>query len=63
MDRSLLLQWLNMPPGPWPPEPYTLLGLSEGAADARQAEARTLTLMNQLRSHQLASIPNWLPRG
>lgn len=53
MDRSLLLQWLELPPGTWPPEPYTLLGLSETSTDARQAEARTLSLMNKLRSHQL----------
>ena len=53
MDRSLLLQWLDLPAGAWPPDPYTLLGLDESTADARQAEARTLTLMGKLRSHQL----------
>lgn len=53
MDRSLLLQWLELPGGTWPPDPYTLLGLSEVNVDARQAEARTLVLMNRLRSHQL----------
>ncbi len=52
MDTTLLRTWLGLPPGSWPPDDATLLGLSPGS-DAALAERRALLLMGRLRSHQL----------
>ena len=53
MNTALLLQWLNLPPGPWPPDERVLLGLAAGPVDAARAEANALARMEQLRPHQL----------
>jgi hypothetical protein len=53
MNTALLLQWLNLPPGPWPPDDRALLGLAAGPIDAAQAESNALARMEQLRPHQL----------
>ena len=53
MNTALLLQWLNLPPGPWPPDGRALLGLSAGPIDPAQAESNALARMEQLRPHQL----------
>ncbi len=53
MDTNLLRSWLGLPPGPWPPDDRTLLGLSGNPPDAAEAERRALTLMGRLRPHQL----------
>jgi len=53
MNTALLLQWLNLPPGPWPPDDRALLGLGGGAIDATQAESSALARMELLRPHQL----------
>jgi hypothetical protein len=53
MDTNLLCSWLGLPPGPWPPDDRTLLGLPAGPVDAAEAERRALTQMGRLRPHQL----------
>ena len=45
--------WLGLPPGPWPPDHYALLGLALGAGDFADIEARVLDRMELLRPHQL----------
>jgi hypothetical protein len=52
MDGNLLRNWLGLPPGPWPPDDRTLLGLPEHA-DPAEVERRALLLMGRLRPHQL----------
>lgn len=55
MDTALLLQWLGLPPGPWPPEDRALLGLPPAPASvsATDAEQQALARMEKLRPHQL----------
>jgi hypothetical protein len=53
MDTNLLRSWLDLPPGPWPPDDRALLGLPAGPVDAADAERRALALMGRLRPHQL----------
>ena len=55
MDTAPLLQWLGLPPGSWPPEDRTLLGLPPAPAvvSAAEAEQQALARMETLRPHQL----------
>ncbi len=53
MNTALLLPWLKLPPGPWPPEERALLGLPAGPIDSAQAEMNALARMEMLRPHQL----------
>ncbi len=53
MNTALLLPWLKLPPGPWPPEERVLLGLPAGPIDSAQAEMNALARMEMLRPHQL----------
>ena len=53
MNTALILPWLNLPPGPWPPEDRALLGLPAGPVDAIRAETNALARMELLRPHQL----------
>jgi hypothetical protein len=53
MDHDLLRSWLALPPGPWPPDHYALLGLDRGEGDPAAVEARVLERMDKLRRHQL----------
>src|SRR6476620_8927364 len=53
VEHSLLQSWLSLPPGPWPPDHYTLLGLPPGSCDPILVEHRVLERMAQLRPHQL----------
>ncbi|MFO0851192.1 MAG: hypothetical protein U0871_21940 [Gemmataceae bacterium] len=53
MDTNLLRSWLSLPPGPWPPGDFTLLGLPRGPVDPADAERRALERMGRLRPHQL----------
>jgi len=55
MDTNQLRSWLGLPPGPWPPDDRTLLGLPAGPVDAADAERRALALMGRLRPHQLVN--------
>lgn len=62
MNTALLLQWLDLPPGPWPPDDRTLLGLPPGKIDPAAAELRALALMEKLRPHQLVN-PDLVTEG
>lgn len=54
MDTTPLLKWLGLPPGPWPPDDRTLLGLpTVGTVDEATAEQNALARMELLRPHQL----------
>lgn len=54
MDTTLLLTWLGLPPGAWPPDDRTLLGLPPGGGvDVAAAEQNALERMEWLRPHQL----------
>src|SRR5207248_9650398 len=53
VDHSLLRSWLGLPPGPWPPDHYALLGLAPGPCDAAAVERLVLARMARLRPHQL----------
>jgi hypothetical protein len=53
VDYSLLQSWLALPPGPWPPDHYTLLGIGFGQNDPGAIERMVLDRMARLRSHQL----------
>ncbi len=53
MSADQLRQWLALPPGPWPPDHYTLLGLPPGGGTADEIEARVLARMARLRERQL----------
>ncbi len=49
----MLRNWLGLPPGPWPLDHYTLLGLPAGSGDPREIEPLVLARMERLRQHQL----------
>ena len=55
MDTALLLNWLGLPPGPWPPEDRALLSLPAAptVVSAVDAEQQALARMEKLRPHQL----------
>jgi hypothetical protein len=54
MDTTLLLTWLGLPPGVWPPDDRALLGLPPGGGvDVAEAEQNALERMEWLRPHQL----------
>lgn len=54
MNFALLREWLNLPPGPWPPADRDLLGVpQDGAIDATLVELNALKRMDVLRPHQL----------
>jgi hypothetical protein len=53
VDHNLVRSWLGLPPGPWPPDHYTILGLPTGQADPAAVEPVVLDRMDRLRRHQL----------
>jgi hypothetical protein len=53
VNFDLIRSWLGLPPGPWPPDHYTLLGFPPGHSDAAAFEPRVLQQMERLRKHQL----------
>lgn len=53
VDHQLLQSWLELPPGAWPPDHYTLLGLPPGPCDPTAVEGLVLARMDRLRGHQL----------
>jgi hypothetical protein len=54
MNYALLREWLNLPPGPWPPADRDLLGISnDDVIDAAKVELNALQRMDVLRPHQL----------
>src|SRR4051794_41288939 len=54
MSVELICSVLGLPPGRWPPDHYTLLGLEPGSADVAQVEGHVLDRMERLRRYQLA---------
>jgi hypothetical protein len=53
MSHEQVCSWLGLPPGSWPPDHYTLLGLERGEADLARIEQRIHERLVQLRSRQL----------
>src|SRR6266852_5821286 len=53
MDRELIRSWLQLPPGDWPPDHYTLLGLRPGPVEVARVEQQVHERMQQLRCYQL----------
>lgn len=54
MNTELLNGWLQLPPGPWPPDDRALLRLPPGPVPpAADVELRALEQMERLRPHQL----------
>lgn len=53
VDHNLARSWLGLPPGPWPPDHYALLGLPRGQSDPAAVEPLVLDRMDRLRRHQL----------
>lgn len=53
MDHEPIRNWLQLPPGNWPPDHYTLLGLRPGEADAALIEQQVHERMQRVRSYQL----------
>ncbi|HEY8504987.1 MAG TPA: hypothetical protein VIL46_10420, partial [Gemmataceae bacterium] len=53
MKLDLLRDWLKLPPGPWPPDHFTLLGLPRGGGDIDQVEQSALERMELLRRYQI----------
>jgi hypothetical protein len=54
MKTELLREWLNLPPGPWPPGDRELLGFADGeAVESNLVEIRALERMELLRPRQL----------
>jgi len=53
MDRELIQSWLQLPPGNWPPDHYTLLGVAPGEGDVARIEQQVYERMQRVRSYQL----------
>ena len=53
MSHELISVWLQLPPGNWPPDHYTLLGLNPGETDLTLVEQRVHERMQMLRCYQL----------
>jgi hypothetical protein len=63
MNFALLREWLNLPPGPWPPGDRELLGLpAAGPIDATTVELKALERMDELRPRQLVQ-PDLVTEG
>lgn len=52
MDTAPLFTWLGLPPGPWPPDPHTLLAVPR-SADAATLTAAAQARIDALRPYQL----------
>lgn len=53
MRWELLHEWLRLPPGTWPPNHYTLLGLDTSETSLEQIESHAMERMERLRRYQL----------
>jgi hypothetical protein len=53
MDAELIRNWLRLPPGDWPPDHYTLLGLQAGETDTPRIEQQVYERMELARRYQL----------
>lgn len=54
MNSELLRKWLGISPESWPPDHYTLLGLSRGETDPVRIERQVQDRMAALRCYQLS---------
>ena len=54
MSVEKLRAWLQLPSGPWPPDHYSLIGLSPGEGTPADIESRVLDRLERLRRYQLA---------
>jgi len=54
MSHDLICSWLSLPPGSWPPDHYTLLGLRVGETDSERIERHVQLRMEKVRVYQLA---------
>lgn len=54
MSHDLICSWLSLPPGSWPPDHYTLLGLRAGEPDPERIERHVQLRMEKVRVYQLA---------
>ena len=53
MSNQLVSAWLGLPPEPWPPDHYTLLGLARGETDVGLIENQVHERLLRLRPYQL----------
>ena len=53
MDQQLVSAWLQLAPGTWPPDHYSLLGLRPGEADVARIEQQVYERMEIVRRYQL----------
>src|SRR5262245_6635535 len=53
MTHDLICSWLGLPPGCWPPDHYTLLGLTPGEGDLARIEQQVHERMARVRRYQL----------
>lgn len=53
MDHETICRWLNIAPGTWPPDHYTLLGLPPGESDCARIEQQVHDRLNLIRRYQL----------
>jgi hypothetical protein len=53
MEHDLIQSWLELPPGSWPPDHYTLLGLEPGENETARVEQHVHERMQRLRTYQL----------
>jgi hypothetical protein len=54
LDIQQICTWLGLPPGTWPPDHYTLLGLPPGEPDIERIEHQVHERLTRLRCYQLS---------
>lgn len=54
VDTSVICGWLGIPREQWPPDHYTLLGLTVGEKDAARIERQVQKRLDEVRRYQLA---------
>jgi hypothetical protein len=55
LDFRLIATWLGLPPGPWPPDHYTLLGLPARETNQQRIEQQVHERLMRVRSYQLSN--------
>src|SRR5579872_7186648 len=53
MSHDLISAWLGLPSGEWPPDHYTLLGLTPGENDPKLIEERVHQRLDTVRRYQM----------
>jgi hypothetical protein len=54
MNHEVICTWLNLPPGNWPPDHYTLLGLPREDAEPARVEQRVHDHLARVRCYQIS---------